>query len=66
VSRSQAPAYAAFVWSIVFIVPHGYRATGGTAGLDDEPIEGTQAVISSTAIALLAMAAALALALMRA
>ena len=65
VGRAQMPAYAAFVWSVVFIVPHAYWAAGGSAGLEDEPLEGTLAVINYAAIVLSVAAAALALALVR-
>ena len=63
--RAQIPAYAAFVWSVVFILPHAYWAGGGSAGLEDEPIEGTLAVINYAAIVLSVVSAALALALVR-
>lgn len=64
-SRSQTPAYAAFAWSAVFIVPHVYWAAGGTAGLEGEPVEGALAAINYAAIVLSVVAAALALALVR-
>lgn len=65
VSRSQTPAYAAFAWALVFMVPHLYWALGGTAGLGDESIEGVLAVINYAGIVLSIVAAALALALVR-
>ena len=63
--RAQIPAYAAFVWSVVFILPHACWAAGGSAGLEDEPIEGTLAVINYAAIVLSVVSAVLALALVR-
>lgn len=65
VSRSQTPAYAAFAWALVFMVPHVYWALGGTAGLGNQSIEGALAVINYAAIVLSIVAAALALALIR-
>lgn len=63
--RSPLPAYAAFAWALVFLLPHVYWAAGGTAGLGDESIEGTIAVINAAAIVLSVLAAVLALALVR-
>ena len=57
--------YAAFAWSVVFLIPHLYWAAGGTAGLDGQPVDGALAVVNYAAIALTALAAALALALVR-
>lgn len=66
-TASQTSAYAAFAWSVVFIVPHVYWAAGGTVGLPaDESVEGALAVINYAAILLTTVAAALALALVRA
>ena len=64
-TRSQNAAYAAFVWALVFLVPHVYWAAGGTTGLGDEPMEGALAVVNYAAIALSVLAAVLALALVR-
>ena len=46
-------------------LPHTYWAAGGSAGLEDEPIEGTLAGMNYAAIVLSRVAAALALALVR-
>lgn len=61
----SAPAYAAFAWSVVFVVPHVYWAVGGTAGLEGEAIDGALEVINYTAIVLSLIAAGLALALVQ-
>ena len=65
VGRAQIPAYAAFVWSVAFALPHVYWAAGGNTGLGDEPVEGTLAAVNYAAIVLSIAAAALALALVR-
>jgi Protein of unknown function (DUF3995) len=54
-----------FAWALAFMAPHLYWALGGTAGLGDDSIEGTLAVINYVAIVLSIVAAALALALVR-
>ena len=64
-SNLRWPAYAAFAWAVVFLVPHVYWAVGGTAGLGDESMQGALAVVNAAAIVLLIVAAALALALVR-
>lgn len=59
-------AYAAFAWSVVFLAPHVYWAAGGTVGLPgDERIDGALAAVNYVAIVLTAVAAVLALALVR-
>ena len=62
---SRLAAYAAAVWSMVFLIPHVYWAAGGTAGPEAEPLGGTLAVVNYAAIALSAVAVALALSLAR-
>ncbi|MCP9488060.1 MAG: DUF3995 domain-containing protein [Gaiellaceae bacterium MAG52_C11] len=59
-------AYAAFSWSIVFLIPHLYWAAGGTAGLDGDAITGVLAAINYLAMGFSIAAGALALALVRA
>ena len=64
-SGSPAAAYAAFAWSVTFLVPHVYWAAGGTAGLDGEPVDGVLAAVNAAAIVLSVASAALALALVQ-
>ena len=64
-SGSPAAAYAAFAWSVTFLVPHVYWAAGGTAGLDGEPVDGVLAAVNAAAIVLSVAAAALELALVQ-
>ncbi len=63
--NQQTFAYAAFVWSVVFLVPHVYWAAGSTVGLDGQSMDGVLAAINYAAIILSIIAAALALALVR-
>jgi hypothetical protein len=57
---------AACAWAVVFIAPHVYWATGGTAGLPGgEPLDGPIEAINYAAITFSALAAVLALALAR-
>lgn len=64
-TSNQKPAYAAFVWSVVFLIPHVYWAAGGTVGLEVESVDGLLAAVNYAAIVLSIVAAVLALALVR-